>query len=765
MERIWVGLVLVIGIYVNLFGLWLYRKPGEISGWRWLQRWVANFEFSPEALGGFSYSRLALISLFGLFLELLMIRWVSSEITIFAYFKNFVLIACYLGFGLGCYLSRRPINLMALCVPLITLGLLCEFPSDGLRDAVRQLAGSIGAISQVDYWGVPSLPLNIHNVAGAFSGSFFVVCVFGVIALLFIPVGQLVGWFLEHASDGIFGYTVNILASLAGIVLFTLLCFEFQPPSIWFLVAGAAAGCLLWKLPKLRWAALATFFLCVVLTSLSVGQDTKVYWSPYQKLTVRPERDKGELVGWQIRTNSTWYQQILDLSDRFVAAHPDRFRNGAIKWNPYNLPYLFYSHPASVLVLGSGTGNDVAAALRNGAGDVTAVEIDPLILQLGRKLHPEQPYSSPRVHTILNDARSYVQNTDQHFDLIVFSLLDSHTTSSYYSTIRIDNYVYTSEALRRTKALLKPGGLMIIKFAVLTPWIGGRLNELAQAVFDNPPLRIATAQTSYTTPGYFLILGSQQRIADALKDPELAGYVAANSNVQTQSAALTTDDWPYFYQHEPGIPASVIIISAALIVLCCIFLGKTGTPIGSLQWHFFFLGTAFMLLEAQIVSRMALLFGTTWVVNSIVISGLMVVIVAANLIVRWRPNIAVKFAYIGIFVSILAAYAIPPEAFFLGSLWAKVVASTCALCLPVFFAGIVFIVSFARQGFRSEALGSNLLGALLGGMLESVSMWTGMKSILILVALFYALSWIALLRQTSRVEERQAIPDSGTALV
>ena len=198
-----------------------------------------TFEFSPEALGGFSYSRLALISLFGLFLELLMIRWVSSEITIFAYFKNFVLIACYLGFGLGCYLSRRPINLMALCVPLITLGLLCEFPSDGLRDAVRQLAGSIGAISQVDYWGVPSLPLNIHNVAGAFSGSFFVVCVFGVIALLFIPVGQLVGWFLEHASDGIFGYTVNILASLAGIVLFTLLCFEFQPPSIWFLAAGA----------------------------------------------------------------------------------------------------------------------------------------------------------------------------------------------------------------------------------------------------------------------------------------------------------------------------------------------------------------------------------------------------------------------------------------------------------------------------------------------------------------------------------------------
>src|SRR5258708_34548954 len=143
MARIWVALILLVGVYVNHFGLWLYRKPTEAARWPALRRWVAQFEFSPETLGGFSYFRLALISLFGLFLELLMIRWISSEIPIFAYFKNFVLIACYLGFGLGCYLSRRPINLMALCVPLIALGLLC-FPTDGLRDTVRTLAGSIG---------------------------------------------------------------------------------------------------------------------------------------------------------------------------------------------------------------------------------------------------------------------------------------------------------------------------------------------------------------------------------------------------------------------------------------------------------------------------------------------------------------------------------------------------------------------------------------------------------------------------------------------
>ena len=109
----------------------------------------------------------------------------------------------------------------------------------------------------------------------------------------------------------------------------------------------------------------------------------------------------------------------------------------SVPWNAYNLPYHFYPHPNSVLVLGAGTGNDVAAALRNGANRVVAVEIDPLILRLGKKLHFEQPYSSDRVIPVLNDARSFLQNDSEQFDLIMFSLLDSHTTSSHFTNIRI----------------------------------------------------------------------------------------------------------------------------------------------------------------------------------------------------------------------------------------------------------------------------------------------------------------------------------------
>jgi len=209
-------------------------------------------------------------------------------------------------------------------------------------------------------------------------------------------------------------------------------------------------------------------------------------------------------------------------------------------------------------------------------------------------------------------------------------------------------------------------------------------------------------------------------------------------------ASLTTDDWPYFYQHEPGLPASVIIISVALVILCWMLLRDTGAGLRSTRWHFFFLGAGFLLLEAQIVSKMALLFGTTWIVNSIVISGLLLLIVAANFLVQFVPRFPVGIAYVGIFLTLFVSYAVPLEKLFFAAMWARVLTAMIVLCLPVFFAGIIFVRSFAREGFRGEALGSNLMGSMVGGILESASLWTGIRFLLVLAALLYLASWIAL---------------------
>lgn len=733
-------LVAILGLLSVHYLFGFYQEvPNRLS--RIGRNWVRKWDFSPTEIGGFSYSTLALVSILGLFLELLLIRWVSSEIRIFSYFKNFVLIACFLGFGLGGYFCRRRINLLAMAYPVLFLAILVTLPWKALIDTITSLPELIGPLTDVQLSALKSIPVSSGTLLAMIAATVIIVPLFALIAFAFIPFGQLVGWYLENAPKGIQGYTINIIGSLLGILLYTLLCFYYQPPAVWFGVAGVLGFLIFWNSKRLKWTAAILFLACSGLSLIPPLDGSKVYWSPYQKLSISPVLSNGEILFYRLNTNGTWFQQILNLSPEFVRSHPDRFTDQPVEWNAYNLPYHFYPEPESVLILGSGMGNDIAGALRNGAGRVVAVEIDPLTVQLGRDLHFEHPYQSPRVTAVVNDARSYIQNSQDHFDLIVFSLLDSHTTSSHFSNIRIDNYVYTREAFESAKRLLAPGGLMVVKFWVPQPWIAGRLRALVQDVFGRAPLQVQTQSAShivgYSAGGYFLITGSEERIEAALKNPDLAAYVQNHSSYEAQPASITTDNWPYFYQREPGLPVSVLAISVVLVFMCWWFLRMTNMSLAGISWRFFFLGAGFLLLEAQIVSKMALLFGTTWVVNSIVISGLMVLIVLANYLVQSKPQFPYWLAYIGIFLSMIINYVIPLESFFFRSVALKALAATGVLCLPVFFAGIVFVRSFEEARFSGRALGANLFGAIVGGVLESTSYWMGMRALLVLAAFFY----------------------------
>ena len=733
----WVVTVTGLLTIQYLFGFYCDAPTGIAALAR---RWIAKWDASPETLGGFSYSNLALISVLGMFLEMLMIRWISSEIGIFAYFKNFVLVACFFGFGMGCYFSRRRINLIAFLCPILFVSVFVKAPWPGLRRLVAILPNMLGRSSEVQIWGVPSLPTEWLPMALALS---LTVPLFMLVVFTFVPVGQMVGWYLEHAPEGIRAYSLNVGASLLGILAYTIVCFLGLPPAAWFSILCSLVAAMFWRVPRLRWTSFALVGACIALVSLGPGRGSITYWSPYQKLTLTPSQENGETTSYELNTNDNWYQRIVNLSPQFVASHPGLFADYPVAWNPYNLPYRFYEQPRSVLVLGAGTGNDVAAALRNGAGSVVAVEIDPMILELGRKLHFEKPYDSPRVRTIVNDARSYVQNSRDKFDLIVFSLLDSHTTSSNFSNIRIDNYVYTVEALHAANKLLQPGGLLILKFWTETPWIAGRLQSLLSTVFGQAPLQIQS-DAGYTTAGRFFLAGSQERLAEQLKDPELNAYVRSHQNFAVVPASPTTDNWPYFYQHEPGLPLNVILISCLVVGASWWFVRRTGNGRLALNGHFFSLGAGFLLLEVQIVSKVALLFGTTWLVNSIVVGTLLLLIMAANTTVRRRPTFPLWIAYTGIFASGLLAFFIPLERFFFTSVLLKALAALAVLCLPAYFAGIVFARSYATARFSSEALGSNIIGALLGGILESLSFWTGLRALLLISVGFYVISAILL---------------------
>ncbi|HXP84486.1 MAG TPA: methyltransferase domain-containing protein [Bryobacteraceae bacterium] len=763
-------LALVFIVWAGLFGTALLFQTYRPATNKPKPRWLTALELPPDALSG-SWQELALISVLGLFLELLMIRWISSEITIFAYFKNFVLIACFLGFGLGAYLCRQPINLLATFGPLVYLAVIVKLPWPELRDFVQKLTFLLGSTTEVDVWGVPALTWSWQTIASLGTMLAVVVPLFALLSLIFVPVGQATARLLETAKDGILGYSVNILGSLAGVLLYTALCWFYQPPPMWFAVAGLLIV-LAFPVARIRLAGVLVIGFCVGMTMIpdsnrsieSIMPATpqtvngETHWSPYQKLHIAATKINGEIVAHQLMTNDNWYQYVSNMSDSFILSHPGLFEGVAPQWNAYNMPYHFYRNPPSVLVLGSGMGNDVAAALRNGAGAVTAVEIDPMILELGRRVHPEHPYSDPRVRIVNDDARAYMQNAKDRFDLITFSLLDSHTTSSHYSNIRIDNYVYTREALTAAKRLLTPDGVMVVKFMVGKPFIAGRLKATLVDVFGQEPVQFEADQSFNPAPGTFFVVGGRERIAAAISEPGLKHHLETHGNVPMEAAPITTDDWPFFYQHAPGLPSSVILISLVLTVVCWQFMKRTAVPIAGIAWPFFFLGAGFMLMESQIVSRMALLFGTTWVVNSITISGLLLLIVGANMLERAGLRIPTNVAFGFLFVTLLVAYFLPVSSLLLESKTLRFLAAVAVLCSPVFFASVIFIRTFAGAKFSGVALGSNLLGALVGGLLETLSMWIGLRSLLLLTFVLYAMACRYIFVQTTAAVEIEAKP-------
>lgn len=713
--------------------------------WYWLTR---NRQDASAARQPISEWRFILASFVSLFLELLLIRWISSELRIFAYLKNFVLIACFLGFGFGAYLSRCRVQMSTPFWGCLTLS--------GVTWLIRRqpvslfvwLSDVMGEFEDVTMMGNTVWLRGIDHLMALGLSCAAVASAFLLITLIFIPFGQIVGRYLDAAPNTIRAYSLNIGAGLLGIWAFTLLALFSTPPWTWFLIGlllclGLVGG--------ERQTVALTILASLLTTALLVepgSRSERTIWSPYQKLRVTETRHKDQVVAYELEVNGTWYQRTVDLSDDHIATHPDRFSGKRLRYDPYNIPFLFTPRPDQVLVVGSGMGNDVAAALRNRARHVVAVEIDPEILSVGRRLHPEHPYSSNRVEAVVNDARNYFKRSTQRFDLIIFGLLDSHTLSSNFANIRLDNYVYTQEAFEEARALLREEGLIVVKFEVQRDWLGKRMEQMLTSVFGQPPL-VFRDEEGIGARAFVFVAGNPGRIRSALEaDPELATFVEAHAiSYPDNSSPLATDDWPFLYHQGRYIPRIYLIFSVVLALCAVLFArGFLGEERSGDHWHFFFLGAAFLLLEVQIVSRLALFFGTTWIVNSIVISGVLIMILLSNAIaLRWRRPRR-SLLYLMLLLSIVLIYVVPLDRLFLKSTLGQGLVVAGLFCLPVFFAGLIFIASLRATPRKDAAFGSNLLGAIAGGFLEAISFITGMRFLLLLAAALYLLSAAAFLR-------------------
>jgi hypothetical protein len=208
----------------------------------------------------------------------------------------------------------------------------------------------------------------------------------------------------------------------------------------------------------------------------------------------------------------------------------------------------------------------------------------------------------------------------------------------------------------------------------------------------------------------------------------------------------SSDTWPFLALESRQVPPLVVLISAVVLVLCAAFAWRAWPAGEAFDRRVFWMGAAFMLLETHNVSRLALVFGTTWQVNAWVIGAILLVILAANAGCAWlarRGRKPGRLTVVGLFASLAVAYFLPVGSFVaLGPLGRPAI--TLAMCLPILFAGLVFADAFSRSPSPGFALGWNVLGAVVGGMLENLAYVIGIPGLVLLAGACYALALVPL---------------------
>ncbi len=695
---------------------------------RWLAKYTDIIDNLPDRRIGWW---IVLAAGAGLFLELMIIRLHASYFQLFAYFKNVSLLSCFLGLGIGYSRGEKKPLTTPLVFPFLAAQILLMY-AISFSPLVKHFNNPI---SEQLTMGIGQA--EIEHIAIVYLFIFFI---FFFNMLCFIPLGHLVSRLMLRRSN-LVAYSWNLVGSLAGILLFSLLSFFWLPPGIWILVGTAMLIPFLKQ--DIRAAVPTVGAMVILLAVIAFPARVNRYdvYSPYQKLSLTLYRDSPPVV----EANNTYHQRMWDLREEGIT---ESWQTSAS--NYYSLPYRFKPEPRDVLIVGSGTGNDVAAALRQGAGSVDAVEIDPAIIEFGIRLHPEEPYQAENVEIFVNDARPFIRSIGKKYDLIVYGFLDSHTLLSGRSGgIRLDSFIYTVEAFREARRKLKDGGMISLSFATINPGLGRKLYIMLAEAFDGVSPKVY--QAGYDA-GYTFIIG------EGGTPPRLPGGegsfavkdVTAVFEDSSIRADKSTDNWPFFYMPVKKYPVSYLVLLGFLLAVSIAYI-RNLVPGASGVFSFpcFFLGAGFMLIETKGITELALVYGSTWLVISIVIIAILIMAFLANLsVIKWGTP------------SRLATYGLLTASVAIGIVFTFIDRSGMAiglnrlltiviLVLPLFFSGFAFSTELKKNISVAAALSSNLFGAMLGGILEYNSMYLGFRSLYYFALVIYLLAFVSSLSARS----------------
>jgi Spermine/spermidine synthase domain len=675
------------------------------------------------------------LSFAALFLEMMVIRWVPSVVKLIAFYANLMLLSSFLGLGAGAMMARKPKWQWFEYFPLF---LALEI---GTLFLCRNVVFSTSA---------GEIRMAILNAT--VSSNLVLIAVFGVNALLFVPLGQRMG-VLFDGMPRLSAYGWDLAGGLAGTLCFALFSLlHFSP--VWGMAAVMAIYLLL--SPQRRWLASVPVF-AMTLVVVQVSSDPNAIWSPYHYITVNRSDTPGVTESapppdlftmknppvYSVSVHTFYYHYNLSLDpSRYTPGSPTAKLTGAIS-QYFRFPYALTPGRDRALVLGAGGGGDIQGALASGVRHVDAVEIDPQVVAVSRRFNPDRPYFDPRVTVHVDDARSFLAKAQRGYDVVVYGLLDSHALFSSMSNVRLDGYVYTVEGLRRAFDLLADDGMLVLAFYIEKDWLLPKLHQLVSEATGRTPAMYVLNHT-------FILCA-----------PKKAGSAFPASVFQLQRSVLTdapagvevpTDDWPFLYLRNRTIPFDYVIAIASLLVIS---VGSLATlrrgSFGTDDLHFALLGMGFLLLETKSITDCSLYFGATWLVTVVVVTGVLLMVMASNLVAMRIKDFS-PWMYAPLFASLLLLLMVPRELVLGLPLPGRLFWAMVVVPLPVFFAGLIFSTTFRLAAVPSAAFGANLIGAMVGGFCEYLAMAVGSWRLSLLIVAAYLVSMLVVLarrRQTA----------------